>query len=72
MARIRLLRSGLNVAGATRSRGDVVDVERAVADYLVPSGQAELVRETAVEVAVSGPSETTSRSRTRRPSGRGK
>lgn len=43
MSRIRLTRSGLNVAGAVRVRGEEVDVPADVAAYLVPSGQAVLV-----------------------------
>src|SRR3712207_8157538 len=44
VTRIRLTRSGLNVADAVRVRGEEVDVDRDVAAYLVESGQAELIR----------------------------
>lgn len=65
MARIRLLRSGLNVADAVRVRGEEVDVERDVASYLTSSGQAELVRESTIETAVVEPGESTHRTRRR-------
>lgn len=63
--RIRLTRSGLNVAGATRARGEEVDVDRDVATYLTSSGQAVLVREATIETMVAGPAETTTRRRRR-------
>lgn len=40
MPAIRMTRSGLNVAGASRGRGEVVDVDNDVADYLCSSGHA--------------------------------
>lgn len=47
MTRIRLTRSGLNVAGAVRARGEEVDVDDNVAAYLVPSGQAVPIQQRA-------------------------
>lgn len=52
MAAIRMNRSGLNVGGAIRHRGDIVTVDDNVADYLVPGGHADLVNVTEVDVAV--------------------
>lgn len=63
MPRVRLTRSGLNIEGATRATGEEVDVPIEVADYLVPSGQAVLVRAAGIERTVTGPRETTSRAR---------
>jgi hypothetical protein len=60
MPRIRLTRSGLNIEGATRARGEEVDVPAEVAAYLIPSGQAVPVRGAPVEAEVVGPVETTS------------
>lgn len=45
-------RSGLNVAGAVRARGDEVEVDDAVADYLVPGGHAEHVTVTSTTTPV--------------------
>jgi hypothetical protein len=53
MPRVRFARSGLNVAGATRARGDVVDLDAEVADYLCSSGQAVRVDDDHTEVAVT-------------------
>lgn len=63
--RIRLTRSGLNVEGSVRSRGEEVDVDHDVATYLTSSGQAELVRESTIETAVITPGESTHRTRRR-------
>ncbi len=61
MTRIRLLRSHLNVAGASRLRGDVVHVDDEVAAYLCAGGQAEQVEviPVVVEVVATVPPETT-------------
>jgi hypothetical protein len=59
-----MARSGLNVAGAVRYKGDVVEVDDAVADYLCPGGHAERVAP--LEGAVAGPPETTSNRATAR------
>lgn len=53
-----MVRSGLNVAGAVREKGDVVEVPEEVAGYLCPGGHAE--RMTPIEATVTGAPETTS------------
>lgn len=65
--RIRLTRPGLNVAGATRARGEEVDVDPDVAAYLVEGGQAVRVRSggTVIETTMTGPDEATTRTRRR-------
>ena len=64
MTPIRLTRSGLNVAGAVRFRGDVVDVDDEVADYLCSSGQAARVSD---DRAGAAPEAAVRRATTRPP-----
>lgn len=69
MDRIRMTRSGLNVAGASRSRGEVVDVEPDVADYLCSSGHAVLM-EKDLRVAVAAVQDMRTAARTTSRPGR--
>jgi hypothetical protein len=69
---IRMTRSGLNIAGASRRRGEVVDVDSDVADYLCSSGhavrhEADAYAAVAVDDVHTAAQRTTARPGRRRP-----
>ena len=53
MPSIRMTRSGLNIAGASRRRGEVLDVDVDVADYLCSGGHAVRATDEDVRLAVA-------------------